>query len=63
MIPYDISCLILLLDEGGICCDLSPDTEECRLHIVFLQDIEYQRCVIGIGTIIKGERDLARQVA
>jgi len=55
MIPYDMSCIILLLDEGGICCDLPPNAEECGLHIVFLQDSEYQGRIIGIGTVIKGE--------
>jgi len=57
MVPYDMSCHILLPDEGGIGCDLPPNAEECGFYMVFFQDIEYLRCIIRIGTVVKGERD------
>ncbi len=55
MVPYNMACIILFYNEARICCDQAPDAEECGLHIVFLQDIEYQGGIIGIGTVIKAE--------
>jgi len=57
MIPYDVTLVVLLADEVGICSDQVSNIEKRGFHSIVLKHSKDLWCVIRVRTIVKGQRN------
>ena len=58
MVPDCIALVVNTFGQAGKVVGLNPDQEKCGCGVLPLQYVEDFRCPLGIGAIVKRERDL-----
>ena len=54
-----MSAVVDLLNQLWILLNMLSDQKECRADVMFCQYLQHLRRILGMWTIVKGQRDLA----